>query len=39
MKGKYGGPMPIDELFQAIYQHRDFFERHGITHVSGTLYL
>lgn len=36
MKGKYGGPMTVDDLFQALYQDRQFFERHGITHVKAT---
>lgn len=37
MKGKYGnGPLPVDKLFQAIYQDREFFERHRITHVRCT---
>jgi hypothetical protein len=36
MKGKYGGPMSVDEFYQAMYQDRDFFDRHGITHVCAT---
>lgn len=36
MKGKYGGPMTVDDLFQALYQDREFFDRHGITHVRAT---
>jgi hypothetical protein len=36
MKGKYGGPMTVEDLFQALYQDRQFFERHGITHVRST---
>ncbi len=36
MKGKYGGPMPVTDLFQALFQDKDFFERHGITHVRAT---
>lgn len=36
MKGKYGGPMSVDDLFQALYQDREFFDRHGITHVRAT---
>lgn len=35
MKGKYGGPMTVDDLYQALYQDRDFFRRKGITHVRG----
>lgn len=30
MKGKYGGPLSIDDLYQAFYQDRDFYHRHGI---------
>jgi hypothetical protein len=33
MKGKYGGPMPVDEFYQALYQDRAFFDRHAITHI------
>ena len=33
MKGKYGGPMTIDEFYQALYQDRPFFESCRITHV------
>ena len=33
MKGKYGGPMDVEDLFQALYQDREFFSRYGITHV------
>lgn len=36
MKGKYGGPLPIEDLFQALWQDRQFFDRHGITHVKAT---
>ena len=36
MKGKYGGPIPVDTFFQAIWQDREFFRRHGITHLRGT---
>lgn len=28
--------MSVDDLFQALYQDRDFFDRHGITHVRAT---
>jgi hypothetical protein len=39
MKAKYGGPMTIDDLFQALWQDREFFQSHSITHVkSGFLY-
>lgn len=34
MKGKYGGPMSVDDFYQALYQDREtFFTRHGITHL------
>ncbi len=33
MKGNYGGPMPVDDLFQALFQDRDWFSRRGITHI------
>lgn len=33
MKGKYDGPMHIDELFQRLYQDRQFLERYGIHHI------
>ncbi|MDP2619199.1 MAG: hypothetical protein Q8P46_03335 [Hyphomicrobiales bacterium] len=34
MKGKYGGPMPVNEFYQALYEDKaGFFERLGITHV------
>jgi hypothetical protein len=33
MKGKYGGPMPVEDFYQALYQDRAFFDRHGITHI------
>ena len=33
MKGKYDGPITVDDLFQALYQDRGFFDRHAITHV------
>lgn len=36
MKGKYGGPMTVDQFFQALYQDRDFFHRHNITHLRAT---
>ena len=36
MKGKYGGPISVDNFYQAFYQDRDFFDRHGITHVCAT---
>lgn len=36
MKGKYGGPMAVDDLFQALWQDREFFRKHGITHVRNT---
>ncbi|MCB0284378.1 MAG: hypothetical protein H6936_18145 [Burkholderiales bacterium] len=41
MKGKYGGAMHIvDELFQRLYQDRQFSERYGIDHVRAAyLYL
>ncbi|GKS70584.1 hypothetical protein W03_25880 [Nitrosomonas sp. PY1] len=36
MKGKYGGPMTVDDLYQRLYQDRQFFEQHGIMHVKAT---
>lgn len=36
MKGKYGGPMTVDDLFQALWQDREFFRKHGITNVRAT---
>jgi hypothetical protein len=33
MKGKYGGPISVDDLYQALYQDRGFFDSHRITHV------
>lgn len=36
MKGKYGGPISIEDFYQALYQDRDFFKRHGITHIRAT---
>jgi hypothetical protein len=33
MKGKYGGPISVDDLYQALYQDRCFFDSHRITHV------
>ena len=36
MKGKYGGPMSVDDLFQAFFQDRDWFYKRGITHVRAT---
>jgi hypothetical protein len=36
MKGKYGGPMTIDDLYQRFYQDRQFFEKHNIMHVRAT---
>ena len=39
MKGTYRGRMSVDELFQALFQDRSFFEQHGITHLrSASLY-
>ncbi len=39
MKGKYIGPMSIDDLFQALFQDRTFFSKHGIAHIrNATLY-
>ncbi|MDV6225629.1 hypothetical protein R2G56_04960 [Nitratireductor aquimarinus] len=39
MKGAYRGRMSVDELFQALFQDRSFFEEHGITHLrSASLY-
>ena len=35
MKAKYGGPMTVDDLYQAIWQDREFFRSHAITHVNG----
>lgn len=32
MKGKYGGPMSVDDLYQAMLQDREFFRRHRIGH-------
>jgi len=29
------GPVPVDQLFQALWQDRDFFRRHRITHLKG----
>ena len=34
MKGKYGGPMTVDDLYQALWQDREFFRNHGINHVN-----
>jgi hypothetical protein len=36
MKGKYGGPMPVGDFFQAVFQDKEFFARHNITHVRAT---
>ncbi len=36
MKGKYGGPIAVDDFYQALYQDREFFKRHGITHIRNT---
>ena len=36
MKGKYGGPMSVDDLFQALFQDRNWFAERGITHVRAT---
>lgn len=33
MKSTYGGPMPITEMFQAIWQDKDNFAHHNIQHV------
>ena len=33
MRGKYEGIIPVEELFQALWQDREFFEGHGITHL------
>lgn len=33
MKGKYQRVMSVDDLFQALFQDKSFFEEHGITHV------
>ena len=39
MKGQYQGPMSIDDLFQALWQDRCFFRRHGIKYIrSARLY-
>jgi len=35
MKAKYGGPIAVDDLFQALWQDREFFQSHSITHVKG----
>ncbi len=36
MKGKYGGPMPLEDFYQALFQDKEFFERHNITHLRAT---
>ena len=33
MKAKYGGPMSVDDFYQALWQDRQFFTTHAITHV------
>lgn len=33
MKAKYGGPMSVDDFYQALWQDRHFFDSHAITHV------
>ena len=33
MKAKYGGPMSVDNFYQAIFQDRTWFAEHCITHV------
>lgn len=39
MKGTYRDLMSVDEFFQALFQDRDFFREHGITHIrSSSLY-
>lgn len=38
MKGKYGGPISIDDLFQALWQDRQFFRQHNITHVCDAVF-
>lgn len=36
MKGKYGGPISIDDFYQALYQDREFFTRHNIQFLRAT---
>jgi hypothetical protein len=39
MKGTYRDLMSVDEFFQALFQDREFFREHGITHLrSASLY-
>ena len=33
MKSSYGGPMPVKDMFQAIWQDKENFSRHNIQHV------
>lgn len=36
MKGKYPGLMPVEDLFQALFQDREFFAKHGIRYIRNT---
>lgn len=36
MKGKYPGLLPVDDLFQALFQDREFFAQHGILYIRNT---
>jgi hypothetical protein len=39
MKGTYYDLMSVDDFFQAVFQDREFFREHGITHIrSASLY-
>ena len=39
MKGTYRDLMSVDDFFQALFQDREFFREHGITHIrSASLY-
>jgi hypothetical protein len=33
MKATYSGLMTVDDFYQAFFQDREFFRRHGITHI------
>lgn len=35
MKGKYGGPIAVNNLFQALYEDKVFFDEHGILYLKG----
>lgn len=36
MKGKYGGPLSVDDFYQALYQDREWYRQRGITHLRAT---